>query len=137
VVDGGTFHHLWRRTPVAHTLGTAAHAAGVSKSTLRRAIEKGRLSATRREDGSYEIDPAELARVFPRPSADTAEMARPDTTGDTGGLQREVALLREVVEDLRRRLDASEAERRQAQERLTALLTDQRPPKRRKWWPWG
>jgi predicted site-specific integrase-resolvase len=137
VVDGGTFHHLWRRTPVAHTLGTAAHAAGVSKSTLRRAIEKGRLSATRREDGSYEIDPAELARVFPRPSADTAEMARSDTANDTGGLQREVAVLREVVEDLRRRLDASEAERRQAQERLTALLTDQRPVRRWKWWPWG
>lgn len=113
---------------MAHTLGTAAHAAGVSKSTLRRAIEKGRLSATRREDGSYEIDPAELARVFPCPSAGTSEMARSDTASDTGGLQREVTLLREVVEDLRRRLDASEAERRQAQERLTALLTDQRPP---------
>ncbi len=112
---------------MAHTLGTAAHTAGVSKSTLRRAIERGRLSATRRDDGSYEIDPAELARVFPRPSADTAEMARHGTGNDTGGLQHEVAVLREVVEDLRRRLDASEAERRQAQERLTALLTDQRP----------
>jgi excisionase family DNA binding protein len=119
---------------VAHTLGTAAHTVGVSKSTLRRAIEKGRLSATRREDGSYEIDPAELARVFPSPSADTPEMARSDTGNDTEGLQREVTVLREVVDDLRRRLDASEAERRQAQERLTALLTDQRP--RRSWWPW-
>lgn len=57
-----------------HTLGTAAHTVGVSKSTLRRAIEKGRLSATRRDDGSYEIDPAELHRVFPRPSAETPEM---------------------------------------------------------------
>jgi predicted site-specific integrase-resolvase len=122
---------------VTHTLGTAAHAVGVSKSTLRRAIQTGRLSATRRDDGSYEIDPAELARVFPRPSADTPEMARHDTGNETGALQREVTVLREVVEDLRRRLDASEVERRQTQERLTALLTDQRPAKRRKWWPWG
>lgn len=122
---------------MTHTLGTAAHAVGVSKSTLRRAIQTGRLSATRRDDGSYEIDPAELARVFPRPSAGTTEMARHDTASDTGALQREVTVLREVVEDLRRRLDASEAERRQTQERLTALLTDQRPAKRRKWWPWG
>lgn len=125
---------------MAHTLGQAAKATGVSKSTLRRAIESGRLSATRRDDGSYEIDPAELHRVFPRHSADTAKMARSDTGNDTGGLQREVAVLREVVEDLRRRLDASEAERRQAQERLTALLTDQRPTPqpaaRRGWWPW-
>jgi excisionase family DNA binding protein len=122
---------------VAHTLGEAAKATGVSKSTLRRAIERGRLSATRREDGSYEIDPAELHRVFPRPSADTPEMARSDTDSDTGGLQREVTVLREVVDDLRRRLDQSEEERRQVQARLTALLTDQRPVRRRKWWPWG
>lgn len=118
---------------MTHTLGTAAHAAGVSKSTLRRAIERGRLSATRREDGSYEIDPAELHRVFPRPSAATPEMARHDIPNGTGGLEREVAVLREVVADLRRRLDDSEAERRQAQERLTALLTDDRPRRWRFW----
>ncbi len=49
--------------------------------------------------------------------------------------------------DLRRRLDEERAERRQtadqlaaAQERITALLADQRPspspPARRSWWPW-
>jgi FtsZ-binding cell division protein ZapB len=64
-------------------------------------------------------------------------MARSDTDSDTGGLQREVTVLREVVDDLRRRLDQSEEERRQVQARLTALLTDQRPVRRRKWWPWG
>jgi excisionase family DNA binding protein len=123
---------------MAHTLGEAAKATGVSKSTLRRAIEKGRLSANRREDGSYEIDPAELHRVFPRPSAGTPEMARSDIASDTGGLRVEVEMLRErladkdaVIEDLRRRLDAEAEERR----RLTALLTDQRPaaPRRGFW----
>lgn len=125
-----------------HTLGEAAKAVGVSKSTLRRAIERGRLSATRLDDGSYAIDPAELARVFPRPSAATPEMARSDTANDTGALRLEVDLLREQLEqikgerdDLRRRLDFSEDERRAAQERLTALLTDQRP-RRGGWWPW-
>jgi hypothetical protein len=113
-----------------HTLGTAAHTVGVSKSTLRRAIERGRLSASRRDDGSYEIDPAELARVFPRNSAATPEMARHDTGNDTGGLRVEVEMLRErladkdaTIDDLRRRLDAEAEERR----RLTMLLTDQRP----------
>jgi excisionase family DNA binding protein len=115
-------------------LGQAAKATGVSKSTLRRAIENGRLSATRRDDGSYEIDPAELHRVFPPTSADTPEMARSDTANDTGGLQREVAVLREVVEDLRHRLDASETERRQAQERLTALLIAPQPEPPRGFW---
>jgi predicted site-specific integrase-resolvase len=126
---------------VGHTLGTAAKAAGVSKTTLRRAIESGRLSATRNDDGSYSIDPAELHRAFPRHSDATAILARSVTANDTGGLQVEVEMLRErlaekddVIRDLRGRLDAEAEERR----RLTALLTDQRPAAqpaaRRGWW---
>jgi hypothetical protein len=40
-------------------------------TTLARAIRSGKLSASRNEDGSYEIDPTELAQVrsFPAPSA--------------------------------------------------------------------
>jgi excisionase family DNA binding protein len=46
------------------TLGQASRLTGTSKTTIARAINAGRLSATRRYDGSYEIDPAELNRVF-------------------------------------------------------------------------
>ena len=46
------------------TLGQAAKLAGKGKTTLTRAIQAGRLSATRLEDGSYRIDPAELCRVY-------------------------------------------------------------------------
>jgi excisionase family DNA binding protein len=126
---------------VGHTLGQAAKVAGVSKTTLRRAIESGRLSATRNDDGSYEIDPAELHRAFPSHSDVGETLARSVTANGTGGLQVEIEMLRErltekdeTISDLRRRLDDSETERRQAQERLTALLTDQRP--RRSLWPW-
>jgi len=42
------------------TLGQAARLTGFGKTTLTHAIKAGRLSASRREDGSYEIDPAEL-----------------------------------------------------------------------------
>jgi hypothetical protein len=129
---------------MAYTLGQAAHAAGVSKTTLRRAIDKGRLSANRREDGSYEIDPAELHRVFPNHSDDAGTLARSVTANDTGELRLEIEMLRErldekseAIADLRRRLDESETERRQVQTQLTALLTDQRPLQpaaRRGWW---
>ena len=47
------------------TLGQAARVTGLSPTTLARAIKAGRLSATRTETGSYSIDAAELARVFP------------------------------------------------------------------------
>ncbi len=48
------------------SLGQAARETGLDKSTLSRAIKSGRLSAQRKNGNSgYEIDPAELFRVFP------------------------------------------------------------------------
>ena len=44
------------------TLGNAAKQLGISKPTLSKAISKGHLSAARREDGSFAIDPSELVR---------------------------------------------------------------------------
>jgi hypothetical protein len=48
-----------------YTLGTAAKAAGVSKSTVHRAIRTGKISARSKDGNRYEIDPAEFHRVFP------------------------------------------------------------------------
>ena len=44
------------------TFGNAAKQLGISKPTLSKAIAKGQLSAARREDGSFAIDPSELVR---------------------------------------------------------------------------
>jgi hypothetical protein len=46
------------------TLGAAARHCGVSKGTISKAIKTGKLSATRREDASWAIDGAELARYL-------------------------------------------------------------------------
>ncbi len=46
------------------TLGQAARLTGLGKTTITRAIKAGKLSASRRDGGSYEIDPAELSRVY-------------------------------------------------------------------------
>jgi excisionase family DNA binding protein len=148
-------------TPMSYTLGTAAKATGKSKPTIQRAIKSGRISAVRKPDGSYEIEPAELHRVFP-PLHDTGKAASDDTghmqppvTSYEPPLQAELTSLRErlstleiergrereqlldQIADLRSRLDAEAEERR----RLTALLTDQRqreePVRRRSWWPWS
>ncbi len=49
--------------PFYLTLGAAARQAGVSKSTLSRAIKDGKLSGMRSPDtNSYRVDPSELAR---------------------------------------------------------------------------
>ena len=47
------------------SLAQAATLTGKSKSTLTRAIKSGRMSAVRRADGTFGLDPAELLRVYP------------------------------------------------------------------------
>ena len=46
------------------SLNQAAKECGRAKSTILEAIKKGHLSAPKNERGRYEIDPAELFRVF-------------------------------------------------------------------------
>lgn len=144
--------HETIRSTMAYTLGQAAKATGKSKPTIQRAIKNGSISAAKTDDGSYEIDPAELHRVFPPvTSASNAEQALKQSVppSDTGVLQREIELLRErladkdgVIGDLRQRLDTEAEERRRTQAQLTALLTDQRSkkeqePPRRRWFSFG
>jgi nucleotide-binding universal stress UspA family protein len=116
--------------------------AGRSKTTIHRAIKDGRLSAARIGDG-YEIDPAELERVFrPVTSDSNVPVERNVTAPDPVALTVEVTALRalaeeraETIRDLRARLHAAEARL----DRL--LLIDQRgkpeAPNSRRWWPWG
>ena len=47
------------------SLSEAARATAQSKSTIRRAVKAGRLSATRTDTGEFQVDPAELHQVFP------------------------------------------------------------------------
>ena len=49
------------------SLREAAREAGRSKSAILRAIQAGRLSATRLDDGGWSIDPSELFRVYEPP----------------------------------------------------------------------
>ena len=132
-----------------YTLGQAARAVGKAKSTISRDIKAGKISATRNPDGSVSIDPAELHRVYPATAAPATGAgnghwndSQPRRNGAGTALERENAVLRErltdkdnVIEDLRRRLDAAgqrldaEAEERR---KLTMILTDRRP--RIGWW---
>jgi len=137
------------------TLGQAAKLAGVGKTTLTRAIKSGRLSAERREDGSYRIDLAELSRAYEisvetpatgggidgvvhraTPGKDTDETV--ETAARQAALDAEIAGLREIVRrlddqarDLRDERDAWRAQAENASQAVM-LLTDQ--SSRRSWW---
>jgi hypothetical protein len=92
------------RNMPAFTLGTASQATGHAKSTILRAIKAGRISAVRDDLGQWQIEPAELFRVFPA-------LALPGATPQTGKMERDattdalVAELRAVIADLRQERD--------------------------------
>jgi hypothetical protein len=124
------------------SLSQAAKETGKSKSVIANALKNGRISGRRTEQGGWEIDPAELFRVF-SPKNALGSSKEQCSTGEeptqNALLEQEVRHLREqlererrfaaekeeTIDDLRRRLDQSEAERRETQVRLTALLTHQ------------
>ncbi|MCP4228668.1 MAG: hypothetical protein GY771_00780, partial [bacterium] len=118
-------------------LGQAAKETGKAKATISKAIKSGKLSAIKNDRGGYDIDPAELFRVYPANSNKTVDeppkSERQETPSElvelrakVNSLQEQSKQAQETVEDLRRRLDESERERRQKDGALTALLTDQR-----------
>jgi hypothetical protein len=110
------------------SLGQAAKEAGLSKATISKALKTGRLSYVSKSTSGYEIDPAELFRVFTPKTLVTVESERSQTPVETGKSQADVfelQLLRERVEDLQRDRDAW---RDQAQ-RLALAGPEQQPRK--------
>jgi len=98
-----------------HTLGTAAKATGVSKSTIYRAVKSGKLSASRNADEEYEIDPAELHRVYEPVSErvrndDMKRNATPDETPDETGSSSMVLWFRDQLEATQHKLEQKSTE---------------------------
>ena len=66
------------------SLREAAKLAGRGKTTIHAAIHDGRLTAERNKSGGYEIDPAELNRVFPlKVDPDTGQFIDQRTSKDS------------------------------------------------------
>ena len=86
-----------------HSLSAAAHAAGVNRTTILRAIKSGKVSATKNEHGEWQIDPAELHRVYPPPQAS------PQQVHDQA-LADAVAELRLSLADMREQRDKWQAQ---------------------------
>jgi predicted RNase H-like nuclease (RuvC/YqgF family) len=135
-----------------YSLKQAATASGKSKPTILRAIQSGKVSAAKDAQGEWQIDPAELHRVYEPVMERTVSNATPwndtqqaDSPIETALLRAEVEQMRErfasmeidrdrdrreasdTIDDLRRRLDQSEQERRDVSRQLTALLTHDSP----------
>lgn len=82
------------------TLSQAAKSISKSKSTLNRAIKSGRLSAVRNEDGTFSIDPSELARAFPQNAPERAPVVHHETHSERPGTEAssKIAMLEQLLE---------------------------------------
>lgn len=127
-----------------YSLSQAAKVTGKSKSSISRAIDTGRLSANR-NGGIFEIDAAELHRVFPL-KVDTEgvplngsknvpcnDLDDRGTGNDYSILEREIELLRERLGDKETQIGDLRGERDrllkiiEEQAGSFRVLTDQRP----------
>lgn len=118
---------------LAYTLGTAAKASGKSKATISKAIKSGRLSAIKNDSGVYQIEPAELNRVYPI-NVDGNQDRTPRTpleTPENGPSVRELQARLEAAHERLADREAVIADLREDRDRwrqqATALLSDQRP----------
>ena len=112
-----------------HTLGTAAKAVGKSKATISKAIKSGKISAHKLPNKSYEIDPAELHRVYPPTPSQPVAGERLDTPNATGGNSNENQILQAKLEMAHARIADLEGDRDQWQQMANRLLEKQDTPK--------
>jgi hypothetical protein len=108
------------------TLNQAAKESKRAKSTILEAIRTGRLSAKQNDTGQWQIDPAELFRVYPADQSGTGteNRDRPPPEPPQNHLElleildRERKLLLAQIDDLK-------ADRDHWRQQATALLTHQ------------
>ena len=126
---------LDERKPMQFTLGEAARHCGVAKGTISKAIRSGKLSATRREDGSWSIDGAELARYLEanrhrfrsETQSETVQADQLETDSKTDAL---VAALHELIAQLKRENTSLEQDRDEWREQAKRLVLPVRNPRK-------
>ena len=91
--------HFLRRNTMPYSLKQAAEATGKTKPTILRAIQSSKISATRHQvTGAWQIDPAELHRVYPALAEGVAQqdnserVTHDETDGEIILLRRELQL---------------------------------------------
>lgn len=145
-----------------YSANQAADVTGKNVATITRAIKSGKISATKDASGAWQIDGAELSRVFPLrvqslQSPETQSDAKPLQRLEDNALREELAALRErdklkdmILEHHVAQLADLKEDRDRWRQQANALIADQRailetkpepvpklltPPRR--WWPWG
>src|SRR5215470_5081830 len=123
-----------------YTLGQAAQATGKTKTAIAEAIKKGRISATRDESGKYQIDPAELHRVYPPASRQdrkedpkTEQYKTHDLTAKIMLLEAQLKAVSELKDQIATERDDLRSDRDHWRTQAQGRLAAPDAPARRKW----
>lgn len=122
------------------SLREAAEETGKTKPAILKAIKSGRISATKNQSGEWQIDPAELFRVYPRHKPENDNQPETGLRREIEGLQGEVDGLRKENRSLREdkeRLVSDVEEWREQAKAARLLLTDQSTKRPEPRSPWG
>jgi excisionase family DNA binding protein len=85
-----------------YSLQKAADVVGVNKSTVLRAIQAGKVPATRNERDQWLIKPAELHRVYPPAAPGSGKVKRRGSQSELAEANRRAALWTELKLSLSR-----------------------------------
>ena len=115
-----------------HTAGTAAKAVGKTKSTITKAIASGKISAVKNDRGAWEIDAAELHRVYPPFPTATVEIERHDTLAETGENSKEIEALERLLKATEEQLEDVKSDRDEWRKQANTLLISNATTPRKK-----
>jgi hypothetical protein len=130
------------------SLRQASQQFAVSRQTLGKALENGVISGTKDDTGNWQIDSAELLRVYkPRPQSGRTEPPMQSTAAmpKHGPLQAAAAVddsavtIARLTAELAAEKEMRALEREMLQRHLDdvrRLLPAPEAPRRRSWWPW-
>jgi excisionase family DNA binding protein len=123
---------------MAMTLKQASESVGVNKVTILRAIQKGRISAIKDEQGEWQIEPVELYRVYTPIEQRNDNAAKQHQT--VAALEARITMLNEMCDLVKKQLEDARSDRDHWREQaMTALrqlpMTTPPPaPASRSWW---
>lgn len=139
-----------------YSANQAAEATGKNVATITRAIKSGKISAKKDTAGTWQIDGAELSRVYPLRAQilqiptmqKDANPLQRDKHTEANALREEVAALRErdklkdtLIENYVAQMADLKEDRDKWRQQATNLIANQEaepvvptPAKRRRWW---
>lgn len=111
----------------------------ISRPTLTKALNNGKVSGEKDNNGTWMMETSEISRVYkPRAALPDKEHVKLSNQNidEHHYMKGKLEALESYVDDLKEQRNKAENRAEAAEARVTALLSDQRKI-RRGWWPWS